>query len=51
LFNLTDANGNAPGPSSLFNIDTLKTLLALGESVPDIVVTPNATLRFNGDWD
>lgn len=41
LFNLTDGNGNAPGPSSLFNLNTLKSLIALGQSVPDIVADPS----------
>jgi len=37
LFTLTDGMESDPLPSSLFNIDTLKTLISLGQSTPNII--------------
>ena len=44
LFNLTQADGTAPAPSSLFNLDTFKKLLELGENAADIIENKSATL-------
>ena len=51
IFNLTNSEGNAPEASSLFNIDTLKTLIALGESTVDIMENIDSTVTFNSSWD
>lgn len=40
LFNLTGPTGGDPEASSLFNIATLKELLAVGSSVKDVVAFP-----------
>lgn len=40
LFNLTSGEGTDPEESSLFNITTLKDLLAAGSSVKDIIDKP-----------
>ena len=51
LFNLTDENGGPPKASSLFNLDTLKLLIDLGYSVPDISINKTSELIFNDTWD
>lgn len=41
LWNLTNANGADPDPSSFFNIQTIKTFCDLGERVPNIIKNPS----------
>ena len=40
LLNMTDAEGNDPTESSLFNLTTLKALLAAGDQTIDIIAYP-----------
>jgi hypothetical protein len=47
---LTNSVGGAPEPSSLFNLNTLQTLIDLGFSVPDITLDPTVTLTLNSSW-
>ncbi len=48
---MTNAEGGNPDPSSLFNVQTLKKLIELGQQIVDITVDKEATLTFNSDWD
>ena len=40
LFDLTNADGGDPDESSLFNIQTLKQFVEMGDDVPNIIKTP-----------
>lgn len=41
LFMLTNSSGGDPNPSSLFNVQTLKTLCELGAAAPNIITDPS----------
>jgi hypothetical protein len=53
LFNLTGSAGAGtdPDPSSLFNVQTLKRLIELGQATVDITEDKDYTLNFGSDWD
>jgi hypothetical protein len=50
LFNLTNSTGgDEPEPSSLFNVDTLKQLISLGQNTKDIVNDTSGNADLNLD--
>jgi len=50
LFDLTNAEGGDPDANSLFNVNTLKTLISLGEATPDIIEDFFTTLVLGQEW-
>ena len=54
LFNLTNAVGGDPEISSLFNIQTLKKLISLGDSTPNILKDTSqvygTSFMLSGEW-
>jgi hypothetical protein len=43
LFNLTNSEGGDPDSSSLFNVQTLKELIRMGEALPNIIKSQDET--------